>query len=64
MNDTVTIRLCQPLGWIYVDELDDGRWGWEARIGGWHLDAGIQPTKQDALNTAQTIVDEYHQERA
>jgi hypothetical protein len=64
MNDTVTMRLCKPRGWIYVDELEHDRWGWEARIGGWHLDAGIEPTKQDALNKAQAIVDDYNRERA
>lgn len=56
MRDRVTIQLMNPRGWIYVTEYEDGRWGWEARLGGLGLDAGMARTEEEGLAKARAAV--------
>lgn len=62
-KEHITIELQDPLGWIYVDEYVDGRWGWEARLGGFGIDAGICNTKDEALKKARDAVDKENNDR-
>ncbi len=52
-EDSVTIELQDPLGWLYVIKRPDDQWSWNAMRGFFHFDSGVEPSKDEALNRAR-----------
>lgn len=53
MSRNVTIELQNPRGWIYATRRGLLKWHWEARLGGFGLDAGSALTKHGAMRRAR-----------
>jgi hypothetical protein len=59
-DNHVYMGLHNPLGYFWVDFLDIRKWGWEARRGGWHVDAGVERTKRAAIKAAREALSPQH----